>query len=63
MQAGGRRSCEGVIFLQSALIVVTSLKSRARVSACRAELLPQNPDDEPASVLLERIQDGAGIPY
>lgn len=26
--------------------------------AFRSELMPQDPDDEPANVLLERIQDG-----
>ncbi|MCA9458862.1 MAG: restriction endonuclease subunit S, partial [Nitrospira sp.] len=39
---------------------VESLTQSILAKAFRGELVPQNPDDEPASVLLERIRGGRG---
>ena len=36
--------------------LVMELKKRGLEAMLEGELVPQNPDDEPASVLLERIQ-------
>ena len=38
--------------------LVMELKKRGLEARLEGELVPQNPDDEPASVLLERIQGG-----
>ena len=41
---------------KSLLSIITATKSKILDLAIRGQLVPQNPDDEPASVLLERIR-------
>ena len=37
--------------------IIDALRKKILESAIRGELVPQNPDDEPACVLLERIAE------
>ena len=41
---------------EEALSLISTIKSKILDLAIRGQLVPQNPDDEPASVLLERIR-------